>query len=88
MLLRSIYVSCLTCGVFWGLGSAPAYAYLDPGTGSMILQVLLGGIAGLALAGKYYWRRFLVVIGMRSEPPAPGFDEQRTIDEPKPRTDR
>ena len=34
-------------------------------TGSMILQVLLGGFAGLALAGKLYWRRFLVVIGVR-----------------------
>jgi len=45
----------------------PAYAYLDPGTGSMILQLLLGGVAGLALAGKLYWHRLLVAIGVRSE---------------------
>ena len=33
----------------------PAYAYLDAGTGSMILQLLLGGLAGLAIVGKLYW---------------------------------
>lgn len=42
-----------------------AYAYLDPGTGSMILQVLLGGVAGLALAGKLYWHKLLSLFGMR-----------------------
>jgi hypothetical protein len=50
------------------VGATPAYAYLDPGTGSMILQALLGGAAGLALAGKLYWRRLLVMLGMRTEP--------------------
>lgn len=29
--------------------SAPAYAYLDPATGSIILQALLGAIAGATL---------------------------------------
>ena len=36
----------------------PAYAYLDPGSGSMMLQALLGGIAGLAVVIRLYWRRF------------------------------
>lgn len=47
--------------------TTPAHAYLDPGTGSVILQVLLGGFAGLALAGRLYWRKFLSVIGLRRE---------------------
>lgn len=33
----------------------PANAYLDPATGSMILQAILGGIAGLAVIGRVYW---------------------------------
>jgi hypothetical protein len=37
----------------------PALAYLDPGTGSMILQLLLGGIAGAMVILKLYWRRFV-----------------------------
>ena len=32
-----------------------AYAYLDPGTGSIILQMLLGGVAGAMVVGKLYW---------------------------------
>ncbi|MCB0344979.1 MAG: hypothetical protein KDD66_07670 [Bdellovibrionales bacterium] len=36
---------------------ASAFAYLDPGTGSMLLQVLLAGLAGLAVAWKYLWKQ-------------------------------
>ena len=48
-----------------GATTSPAYAYLDPGTGSIILQVLLGGVAGLALAGKFYWHKLLRLVGRR-----------------------
>ena len=37
--------------------TGPAWAYLDPGTGSMMLQVLLGGIAGAMVVGRLYWDR-------------------------------
>jgi hypothetical protein len=33
------------------------FAYLDPGTGSMVLQVIVGGVAAIGVAGRYYWRR-------------------------------
>jgi hypothetical protein len=39
-----------------------AWAYLDPGTGSIILQMLLGGFAGLAIVGKLYWSRMKVIV--------------------------
>jgi hypothetical protein len=52
--------------LFVGISTTSAHAYLDPGTGSIILQVLLGGVAGVALAGKLYWHRFLALIGARS----------------------
>ena len=34
-----------------------ADAYLDPVTGSMIIQGLIGAVAGAAVAIKLYWRR-------------------------------
>jgi hypothetical protein len=34
-----------------------AYAYLDPGTASMLLQGLIGGIAAAAAVGAIYWQR-------------------------------
>lgn len=38
------------------LGPSPAWAYTDPGTGALLLQLLLGGISGLAVVLKLYWR--------------------------------
>jgi hypothetical protein len=35
----------------------PAYAYLDPGTGSMILQGIIGAVVGGLIALKLYWAR-------------------------------
>jgi hypothetical protein len=35
--------------------SAPAFAYLDPSTGGMILSAILGLIATLGLMVKTYW---------------------------------
>jgi len=35
-----------------------AQAYLDGGTGSMILQLLLGGLVGLGAVIKLYWYKF------------------------------
>lgn len=35
--------------------SGQAHAYLDPNSGSILLQILLGGFAGVALAGKMFW---------------------------------
>jgi hypothetical protein len=46
------------------LWSRPAYAYLDPGTGSMILATILGGVAGLLVMGKVFWRRILAAFGV------------------------
>jgi len=34
-----------------------AYAYIDPGTGSYILQIIIAGIAAGALALKMFWGR-------------------------------
>ncbi len=39
------------------LAAKPAYAYIDPGTGSMILQLLLGGVAGALMVLKLYFRK-------------------------------
>ncbi len=36
---------------------APAYAYLDPGTGSIILQSLIGCIAAAGAFGSIYYQR-------------------------------
>ena len=32
-------------------------AYIDPGSGSMLLQVLVGGLLALAAGVRFYWRK-------------------------------
>lgn len=56
----------LWTGIFCILILAPidsAVAYLDPGTGSMLLQVILGGIAAVGVAIKLYWHKIRVALG-------------------------
>ena len=48
---------CVTVLVGWLLFEAPVDAYLDPGSGSMLLQILLGGFAAIGVVGKLYWHR-------------------------------
>ena len=51
------------------LTTGNANAYLDPGTGSMLLQVVLGGVAAVAVAVKLYWYKILSILGIRKELP-------------------
>lgn len=64
---RSLAFPLFLSGLFMGMSVTGAHAYLDGGTGSMLVQLLLGGVAGLAIAGKLYWYRFLAFFGVRSK---------------------
>lgn len=46
-------------------------AYLDPGTGSMLVQLLVGGVAAVGVAAKLYWRRLLSLLRIRRAPAEP-----------------
>lgn len=43
------------------------FAYLDAGSGSLILQAVLGGIAGIIVAAKAWKARILAKGGTASE---------------------
>jgi hypothetical protein len=70
------------------ISTQSAHAYLDAGTGSMILQLLLGGIAGLAIAGKLYWHKLLTLVGLRTEAPIAAEDNEGDLSQARTRTDR
>lgn len=46
----------LSCLIF----PKDAYAYLDPGTGSYILQLLIAALLGGLFAVKLYWKRIKI----------------------------
>ncbi len=38
-----------------------AFAYIDPGNGSLILQLLMGGVAGISVFLKLYWNNVVAM---------------------------
>ena len=61
----------LQCGVIAVMllgGGTPAFAYVDPGTGSMLLQVILGGIAAAGVALKLFWHKIRAALSTTKKP--------------------
>jgi cytochrome b len=61
---------------FWLLVLPAANAYVDPGTGSYIFQVVIGVFLGAAVALKVFWRRIWGFVTRKparttASPPAP-----------------
>lgn len=42
---------------YWLLFPPPTYAYIDPGTGSYVLQVVIAGLLGALVSLRIYWAR-------------------------------
>ena len=47
-------------------------AYLDAGSASMIVQMVVGGLAAFAVSLKLFWRRILRFLRIRPDDPEPG----------------
>ncbi len=71
------WISMTLSAVFLMEAPTPAHAYLDPGTGSMMLQVLLGGIAGGLVIGRLYWQKIKSFISGTKE----GSDDDNPTEE-------
>lgn len=65
------------------LMTGTAHAYVDPGTGSYLLQILIAGILGAAFALKLYWTRIKNFLSgsvsgrKRRKDDRPGSDDER-----------
>lgn len=77
---RAITIAVLTAICVLFLTARQARAYVDPGTGSYILQLILAGMVGAAFTLKLFWRRiklfFLVNVLKRD-----GRTENQSADE-------
>lgn len=60
-------IMSIALGLIIAVTAMPAHAYIDPGTGSAILQGILAAIAAIALTAKLYWHRLLKLLGLRKE---------------------
>jgi hypothetical protein len=41
----------------------PVHAYLDPGTGSIVLQAVIAGVVGALAVVRLYWSRLKRLVG-------------------------
>ena len=44
--------------LFTGATISDAYAYIDPGSGSIIIQAIIGALVGVGITLKVYWYKF------------------------------
>jgi hypothetical protein len=65
-MLRLIAVTLLAL-----LVSSPAYAYLDPGTGSILVQGLVAALAVVSAAIAAFWTRLRQLFSGRRKPTEP-----------------
>jgi hypothetical protein len=70
---RNIPVISLT---FLVAGSMPAYAYLDPGTGSIIAQAAIGAVVAAGVFFRVWWARARVLLGL-AKPTEPVDSEEQ-----------
>ena len=52
-------------GALLAIVPVTAHAYIDPNSGSLMLQAILGGFAGLAVVVRLYWHKIRRVLGLR-----------------------
>ena len=57
------------------LATAKADAYIDPGSGSFFVQMLLAGLLGAGMAIKAYWHRIKAFFSGSKNANPPGEDE-------------
>jgi hypothetical protein len=48
----------------WFGSTENAFAYLDPGTGSILLQAVIGGVASGLFIVRMYWRKIKTLLGV------------------------
>ena len=53
----------------------PTYAYIDPGTGSYIIQVVIAGLLGALVSLRIYWARIKAYF--KGNPPMGGNDSDK-----------
>lgn len=40
----------------------PAWAYIDPGTGSYVIQIVIAAVVGGAFAIKAFWQKIITIL--------------------------
>jgi hypothetical protein len=67
--------------LFFLIPSTQAHAYLDPGSGSLIIQALIAGLLGLLVALRVFRDTIFSFLGIKRAPPKDEDDEHNPTDD-------
>jgi len=62
-----MFLKTLFSLIFLASITQSAYGYIDPGTGSYIIQLLIAGVATSLYAVKYFWSSIKIFFGKFSK---------------------
>lgn len=62
--LPQVLLAMFACALVF---AAPAHAYVDPGTGNFIFQLVLGTIVGATATFRIWWVRVLALVKLRAK---------------------
>ena len=54
---RLFIMLTMTIFLMGGFVISDAYAYIDPGSGSLIIQMIIGALVGVGITIKLYWHK-------------------------------
>ena len=71
-ILKDVLLICLAL-----LAATPgaAHAYMDPGSGSFILQMIIAGLLGVGVTLRIYWQRLRGLFGSGRKREKSDFDD-------------
>ncbi|MFH2107038.1 MAG: hypothetical protein ABII93_00040 [Chrysiogenia bacterium] len=61
--IKDIVHSCLLLAAFCLLFPLYVHAYIDPGTGSYVFQIIIAAFVAVSFAVKVYWHKIIKFIG-------------------------
>lgn len=67
MNLRKLMTISALVAVVYLAFPMPTYAYLDPGTGSFIFQLVIAGLAGAAFVARMYWDKIKAIFSKNTD---------------------
>ena len=63
MILKILKFNCIYLSLIY----SSAHAYIDPGTGSIILQAIIAALAASVVFIKIYWHKLLVFLRIKKK---------------------
>ncbi len=72
---NTIYILAILIGTFI-LFPKSTYAYLDPGSGSYVVQILIASLAGIGFFLKTYWNQIRGIFSRKNKSSNKKSDEQ------------